>query len=658
VGVVQHRDRTLRFAVIGPLAVTGPDGDLVSLAPGKRRDLLAALLRRRNSWVEIDVLAETLWGGAGQPRSISGSVKTSVHQLRKTLPPSENGQRLAGRGGAYRLTVEPGEIDLDVFESLIADGVDALAAGQPEEAVQRQRAALALWRGEPEDDAVDLVQRRHLEELRWTSRYCLADALVATGEFSEAIGMLRGTLHEDPLREPAWERLIAAQRAAGWQVDALASYEQARTILRDKFGAVPGAQLQGIYQTLLAETCEHEDPPPLLPRPAPQAAPLADSPSVPEGASVSRTTPVSQAARVTSSPPGPPSPRRPRRGLTAVLVLAISVMLLLNRSSADPQDATSKAALASVVAPKGAPAAAGARPKIVFGLGADAIEAIKSPLTASGIGMITTWYHGEQKQLEQFEGWRSDVIPEIYRSGKAVHLVVATWDKGTSLNTRFGRACGQPYPLSAEFVTDMRRLAAAFANRGDGPPLYISMFHGLQKLTCANSGYLADRATTNYYLALKERYFTVLDVIHEQAPNARVALNWDGWTASDDDPQTGSGRSMFQYFVEAMRASDFQSFNAFESDGNAEEIRRMVKILGAHGPVMVSYYTPHEDPVDVYEDDLRRTFTPSTLAQLVTEGLFAFSIRDDDVARSSPEAMTLTTQIVRDYGRMPPAAAK
>jgi hypothetical protein len=300
-----------------------------------------------------------------------------------------------------------------------------------------------------------------------------------------------------------------------------------------------------------------------------------------------------------------------------------------------------------------ATAAPAPRPKILFGLGPDAIAARRSPLVASGIGMITTWYH-KPEQLSQYEGWQADVIPQVYRSGRALHLVVATWEAGTSIRTRYGRACGQPYPLSAQFLMDMRRLARAFAGAADGPPLYVSMFHGLQKLACANTGYLADPATTNYYLALKERYFEILQLFHEQAPNARVALNWDGWTASYDEPDIGAGRSMFQYFVEAMSVSDFQSFNAFESRGNAEDIRQMVNVLGAYGPVMVAYFGPHEDPVDIYQADLRETFTPDALARLVADGLFAFSFRDDDLLRASPPTMTRAAQVVRDYGHLVP----
>ncbi len=112
---------------------------------------------------------------------------------------------------------------------------------------------------------------------------------------------------------------------------------------------------------------------------------------------------------------------------------------------------------------------------------------------------------------------------------------------------------------------------------------------------------------------------------------------------------------MFQYFVEAMRASDFQSFGAFVKEGNAKHIVQMVDALGEHGPVMVSHYGPHEDSLTVYLDDLHRTFTPETLAQLVANGLFAFSFKDPDLQRESPELMTLTSGIVQDYGQFPPA---
>jgi DNA-binding SARP family transcriptional activator len=158
------------FAALGPLTVLGPEGTSDLVPPGKRRSLLAALLRHRNTWVSSDELAAALWDRTAYPSSISGSLKTYVHQLRKLLPDDSGGERLAGGRGAYRLTVRPGELDLDLFECLVTEGAEALADGRPGDAVARQRRALALWRGLPDDDIVDVVAARHLEETRWTAR--------------------------------------------------------------------------------------------------------------------------------------------------------------------------------------------------------------------------------------------------------------------------------------------------------------------------------------------------------------------------------------------------------------------------------------------------------------------------------------------------------
>jgi DNA-binding SARP family transcriptional activator len=592
------------FVALGPLTVTNPDGLPQAMAPGKRRDLLAVLLRRRNAWVSADELAEALWSSDDYPSSVSGSLKTYVHQLRKILPPGADGERLAGRRGAYRLTVRPGELDLELVESLVTSGVTAFGEGRTDDAVALQRRALSLWRGAPDDDIVDVVTARHLDEVRWTARYCLADALLRRGDATQVILLLRAALAEDAVREPGWERLLLAQRAAGWQVDALASYEQVRVVLLDRFGAEPGRRLQEIYRALLSETAGG---PPRRPPAAPARAPRSD------------------------------------RGWTrALLAVGLAVLLLSVSGSSVP--AVHSTSPATLMAPPTARS-----PKILFGLGPDPISANKSPLMSAGIGMVSVWYHGEY-QLEQYVNWKDDVLPRIYASGRAVHLIVGPDKPGVSIDTRYGRACGQQYPLEQDFLTDMTRLARAFAGPANGPALYVSMFHGLQKLTCANDGYLSDPATTAYYLALKDRYFQVLDIFHKQAPNAKVGLNWDGWIASYDEPRNGAGRSMFQYFVEAMTASDFQSFNAFVPEGNAEQIRQMVATLGRYGPVMVAYFSPYRGRVPSYQADLQGTFTPDALAKLVSEGLFAFSFRDDEVLRASPSTMTMATTIVRDYG--------
>ncbi len=61
---------------------------------------------------------------------------------------------------------------------------------------------------------------------------------------------------------------------------------------------------------------------------------------------------------------------------------------------------------------------------------------------------------------------------------------------------------------------------------------------------------------------------------------AKVSLGWGGWQTRFDDPSTGAGRSMFPYFDDVMRASDFQSFQAIQSDSNVADVRAMTRLLG------------------------------------------------------------------------------
>jgi hypothetical protein len=54
-----------------------------------------------------------------------------VHALRKRL----GQRRISTEGGGYRFVVEPGELDLDRFERLLAHGRSELASGEAEAAV-------------------------------------------------------------------------------------------------------------------------------------------------------------------------------------------------------------------------------------------------------------------------------------------------------------------------------------------------------------------------------------------------------------------------------------------------------------------------------------------------------------------------------------------
>ncbi|WP_165956504.1 AfsR/SARP family transcriptional regulator [Kribbella antibiotica] len=239
------------FRVLGPLEVDGPDGTQIDVGGGKPATVLALLLLHRNAWVSTDQLIDAVWSGRDVPASAQNNLKTYVWQLRRTLPDD----RIESRSGAYRVRVLSGELDADAASALGDEARALLARGSAAEAVTVVQRALDLWRGCPydglADDAASAVDR--LTELHRTLREDLADAHLALGRPSEAIAVLRVLTDEEPLRELAWARLMAAYRLVGRRHDALSAYQRARTALVRDLGIEPGAELTALHLEIINE---------------------------------------------------------------------------------------------------------------------------------------------------------------------------------------------------------------------------------------------------------------------------------------------------------------------------------------------------------------------------------------------------------------------
>src|SRR6266851_8101219 len=120
----------LEFRILGPLAVR-VDGVSIPVGGPKQRALLAMLLFSANRVVSRERLIGELF-----PEQNVGSadhaLRNHVSRLRKVLSPVATDEpRLAARPPGYLLRVEPGELDLERFERLVADGRESLATGDP-----------------------------------------------------------------------------------------------------------------------------------------------------------------------------------------------------------------------------------------------------------------------------------------------------------------------------------------------------------------------------------------------------------------------------------------------------------------------------------------------------------------------------------------------
>jgi len=124
------------FQILGPVRVVDSGSDLTPVRP-KQRALLAMLLLHRDQVVPGALLIEALWSGA-PPGSAQSALHGHVSNLRKLL----GADRVRTRPPGYLLHVASEELDLDRFESLLAE---ARRCTDPEERAARLREALALW---------------------------------------------------------------------------------------------------------------------------------------------------------------------------------------------------------------------------------------------------------------------------------------------------------------------------------------------------------------------------------------------------------------------------------------------------------------------------------------------------------------------------------
>jgi DNA-binding SARP family transcriptional activator len=235
------------FHVLGPIEAHTSGGDLIGLPAGKPTAVLAMLLLNANRWVRVEQLISATWPDEDAPSSAVANLKTYIWQLRKVLPEAVDGPRIASRPSAYRLRVDPGELDVDRAEGLATDARLALTDGHLAKAAELFAEALDLWRGEPCDGAqfaVSAAMLAWLAELRRELQEGLAETYTRLGRTREAIALLRALTDEDPFREGSWARWMLALSDAGRHGAALTLYDRVRTILDHELGAAPGQELR------------------------------------------------------------------------------------------------------------------------------------------------------------------------------------------------------------------------------------------------------------------------------------------------------------------------------------------------------------------------------------------------------------------------------
>ncbi|GLW98454.1 BTAD domain-containing putative transcriptional regulator [Microtetraspora sp. NBRC 16547] len=233
--------------VLGSLDVR-PAGRPLRIGGPKPRTLLATLLLDANRTVGTELLVDVLWPRS-RPRSAVANLRTYASALRAALGPT--GAVVQARPGGYAIEVPPGDLDLLIFEELVAR-----AGRDPADAPAHLRRALALWRGPVLSDLPGSpLWDRRIQEISETRLRASEDSVawrLAAREYPAAIAELRGLLAEHPFREDLWQRLMLALHWSGRQAEALRCYGEIRRQLVAELGVEPGPELRRVHLAILS----------------------------------------------------------------------------------------------------------------------------------------------------------------------------------------------------------------------------------------------------------------------------------------------------------------------------------------------------------------------------------------------------------------------
>jgi DNA-binding SARP family transcriptional activator len=276
---LEPRSRWVEFRILGPLEVRD-NGESLVLGGAKQRSLLAILLLNANQVVSTDRLIDELWG-AEAPDTAAKALQVHVSQLRKVLEPERerggSSRVLCTRPPGYVLELEPDQFDLRRFETLAAEGREALAAGDAAKAATTLGDALGLWRGPPLADLAyaEFAQREaaRLEELRLAVLEDRIQADLDRGRHAEVLGELERLVADEPLRERPRAQLMLALYRSGRQAGALDAYRDARRTLVEELGIEPGRELKQLEAAILNQDAVLDAPAPQAPSPARPAEP-------------------------------------------------------------------------------------------------------------------------------------------------------------------------------------------------------------------------------------------------------------------------------------------------------------------------------------------------------------------------------------------------
>src|SRR5207248_4188372 len=189
-----------------------------------RRCVLTGRLTEPGKKIIFERISAGLWG-QHKARSTRKTVQSYVARLRAAMTAAQphGASAIATKSAGYLLDVPPETIDAVRFERLLALAREEWRAEAFRLAREKLSAALALWRGEPFADCVDLpaveASSVRLAELHADAVELRVDVDLALGAGPELVAELTELVARHPHRERYWSQLILAPYRSARQSD-------------------------------------------------------------------------------------------------------------------------------------------------------------------------------------------------------------------------------------------------------------------------------------------------------------------------------------------------------------------------------------------------------------------------------------------------------
>lgn len=247
----------MTFHVLGDLGVMGTGGPL-PMTSHRQRVTLLMLLLAANHEVANDRLAQAIWDES-PPVTAREQIQICVSLLRKRFNRAGLPASIVTGLAGYSIQVDPGELDLLVFDDHVADARRAVDEGRLRDAERDYRAAVGMWPSSgnlPTGSHILDSVAAAMTEKRLTAIEEWGAVRLAIGEPDGLVSVLMDNVVAHPLRERLRAMLMDALNRCGRRAEALDTYRAGREVLIDELGIEPGEELRQIQQRILADAPE------------------------------------------------------------------------------------------------------------------------------------------------------------------------------------------------------------------------------------------------------------------------------------------------------------------------------------------------------------------------------------------------------------------